>query len=200
MRLSSDIVKERVKRGVALSALLHLSFVLPFIVIALPILRFAKDTPPIENVEDDEVMMVDVLVFSENEPESLPPSQFVGIEGITQAPEFIEPMEDVLPKTTEKEEPDTEKAKIETPEAEATEVTATTEKEADIEEVEAKEAKVEEAQEVRKTPEAAEAEATKAEVVKVEAVEEIREEIEAEEVEAEVKKAEAVEMTAACSG
>ena len=98
----------------ALSVLLHLSFFLPFIIIALPILRFAKDTPPIENVEDDEVMMVDVLIFSENEPESLPPSQFLGIDGIAQAPEFIEPMEDVLPQTSEKEEPDTEQAKIET--------------------------------------------------------------------------------------
>ncbi len=56
--------------------------------------------------------MVDVLIFLENEPESLPPSQFLGIEGIAQAPEFIEPMEDVLPQTSEKEEPDTEQAKI----------------------------------------------------------------------------------------
>ncbi len=201
MRPPSDITKEKTKRGVILSTLLHLSFVVPFIIIALPILRFAKDTPPIENVEDDEVMMVDVLVFSENEPESLPPSQFLGIEGLTQAPEFIEPMEDVLPKTAEKEEPDTEQAKIETTEAEETEITAATVEETEAEEAKAEEAKAEEVQEPREAIEAIE-EVAGAEAAKAEETQEPREAVEAieevagakaQETELELKETKAVE-------
>ncbi|MGB1548532.1 MAG: ankyrin repeat domain-containing protein, partial [Alphaproteobacteria bacterium] len=197
----------------ALSAMLHLSFVLPFIIIALPILRFATETPPEEAAqrmeeEAQDVMMVDVLVFSESDPEVLPPSRFLGIEGERQTPEFNQPLKDTSEKIVERKTPDTEKPdaetaekeppKTETREAEAEKTKPLEElkevKEGKVAEIQEKERvetePVEEKKEVKEEEEEIKSETAEVEVPEVEPVEERKEVKEETEIAAETKRAE----------
>ncbi|PCJ58768.1 MAG: hypothetical protein COA65_07370 [Rhodospirillaceae bacterium] len=115
MQPPSNIARKKTGHGITLSVLLHLSFLLPFIVIAFPVLRFAKELPPTEelakelspaeeskapsSLDEVDAMMVDILSFSENEPESLAPSKFLGINGTRQTLEFEEDAPDSVPRT-----------------------------------------------------------------------------------------------------
>ena len=106
-------MREKAKLGIFLSALLHFSLALPFLVIALPILHFVKEVPPelakeIPQEEESkappsrknpDAMMVDIVAFSEEEPEAFAPSKFLGVEGTRQTPEFEKEAPGSVPRT-----------------------------------------------------------------------------------------------------